>query len=507
MKNSLLEPETTTTSMKSFYQKFGLHDYPFNVYTAENESQYAASIFVHPQNYDAIKESFEEKRSIIIRGNRGTGKTALLNDLQKNTSKSSMMCIIDDYSELSLSPTTSEYYKLIISNLVIALFSSLFTETKRLQHLSREDKLFLSMLLEQYTTPVTQGELIRKIESIQLSRTQRFFKNKIDLIRAICNYGLTAGLNVVNDVIRNYYSCLPPIDQTQIRNIMPEINLNAETDFNSEDASYAMIMRICAIVKKLEYERIIVFFDKFDEDSRMENNAEIISDFISPLLTDNKLLENENIQLIISVWEVPFKRIMGIVRTQKHYCPLLSWPIDFLVTALNRRLSVFSDGMISDFKSLLDSSVDGDAINEILYLSNGNPRDLWHIFDHIFQAQYSIDSSVSKFSKKAVYQGLNDFVVNFNFYEYYPKKPKAKSNTMDVYSYMKHLLKLPSETFTKNQLNEYAQTGSSTSNYVVGMENIGLVINKKEKVNAGVLYYISDPKVVYAIKHKLDISR
>lgn len=216
MKNSLLEPETTTTSMKSFYQKFGLHDYPFNVYTAENESQYAASIFVHPQNYDAIKESFEEKRSIIIRGNRGTGKTALLNDLQKNTSKSSMMCIIDDYSELSLSPTTSEYYKLIISNLVIALFSSLFTETKRLQHLSREDKLFLSMLLEQYTTPVTQGELIRKIESIQLSRTQRFFKNKIDLIRAICNYGLTAGLNVVNDVIRNYYSCLPPIDQTQI---------------------------------------------------------------------------------------------------------------------------------------------------------------------------------------------------------------------------------------------------------------------------------------------------
>ena len=78
---------------------------------------------------------------------------------------------------------------------------------------------------------------------------------------------------------------------------------------------------------------------------------------------------------------------------------------------------------------------------------------------------------------------------------------------MDVYSYIKHLLKLNNEKFTKNQLNSLANTGSSTSNYVVGMENIGLVVNASEKVNGGVLYRINDPKVVYAMKHNLDISR
>ena len=60
-------------SMKEFYEGFGLKDYPFNVYTAENESQYANEIFVHPLNYDAIKSSYDSNRSIVIRGNRGTG--------------------------------------------------------------------------------------------------------------------------------------------------------------------------------------------------------------------------------------------------------------------------------------------------------------------------------------------------------------------------------------------------------------------------------------------------
>lgn len=78
---------------------------------------------------------------------------------------------------------------------------------------------------------------------------------------------------------------------------------------------------------------------------------------------------------------------------------------------------------------------------------------------------------------------------------------------MDVYSYIKHLLKLHSERFTKNQLKEFANTGSSTNNYVVQMEAIGLVENTHEKQNKGVVYRISDPKVVYAMKHQIDISK
>lgn len=496
-------------AMKEFYQQIGLRDYPFNMYTAENEGKYASELFVHPQSYDAIKESFDSGRSIIVRGNRGTGKTALLNDLQDSISAFDyLVCVIDDYSKLSICPTSQEYYHLIVSFLTDTLFERLFDDKNRLKKLSKEEKLFLSLLLEQYTSQVTQSELTRKIESIQLSSIKRFIKGKINLIRAIFNFGITAGLNVVNDVIRNYFAYLPPLEESQIRDIMPQINLDAELSFNAEEASYNLILRICEIAHKLGFKRVTAFFDKFDEDSRMGNDAEKISEFVSPILTDNKLLETEQIQLVISVWEVPFKRLIDVVRTQKHYCPLLEWSTPFLVSALNKRLYVFSNKTITDFQSIFSPEVSNDDINEILYLSNGNPRDLWHILNYIFQNQHLIDDNSTVLTKEAVRQGLNEFVIHFNFYEYYPKKPKAKANTMDVYSYIKHLLKLSSEFFTKNQLNEATNIGGGTiSNYVVGMENIGLIINTKEKAHGGVLYQINDPKVVYAIKNHLDISR
>lgn len=496
------------TSMKEFYESFGLADYPFNVYTAENETKYANEIFVHPSNYDAIKSSFDGNRSMVIRGNRGTGKTALLNDLFQNTDETNCLKFaIDDYSEVSLSPTNDEFYSLLICNLVSALFCRLYDEKERLKKLNQEDRKFLSYLLSDYTNQITKSELTKKIESIQLSKFKRFLKRNVNLVRAIVNYGFSAGLNVVNDVIRNYFGTLPPVDENQIRNIIPEISFETDTQFNKAKVSYQLLLRICELIQKLGYSRIVAFFDKFDEDNRMENNAETIAEFLTPFLTDNKLLENPNIQIIISVWEVPFCRILDQFRSQKHHCPLLAWPTTKLIDALNRRLHVFSNGQISDFHQILDSDVDSDTIDEIFSLANGNPRDLWHIFDRIFQAQYSTNAGKSTLTNSAVIDGLKDFVVTFNFYEYYPRKQNAKANSMDIYSYIKHLLKLPTPTFTKNQLNTLASIGSSTNNYVVGMERIGLVENTNEKENGGVLYRINDPKVVYAIKCNLDISK
>lgn len=52
-----------------------------------------------------------------------------------------------------------------------------------------------------------------------------------------------------------------------------------------------------------------------------------------------------------------------------------------------------------------------------------------------------------------------------------------------------------------------AKTGGSTNNYVVGMEKIGLIVNTNEKEKGGVLYRINDPKVVYAMRNGLDISK
>lgn len=495
-------------SFSEFYNIMGIVDYPFDLYTAENETAYADGLFVQADNYDSIKNSFEGNRSIIIRGNRGIGKTALLYDLQRKADiKNHLLCMIDDYSMLNMEPKVIDYYELIIRNLTSRLFDHLIEDKKRLKKLGKDDKVFLSMLLSKYTNQTTKVELERKIESVQLSKGKRLIKRNINMVRFILNYGLTAGLNVLNDVVRNYFAVLPPINENEIRNILPSINLDTDTEFEKINASFSLILKLCSVANKMGYKKVTVLMDKFDEDSRMKNNAEIISKFVVSLLTDNKLIENENIQVIISIWEIPFRRLLTEVRTQKHFCPLLSWSTQTLEAALNKRLFVFSKGKIDNYRKLLDNRIDENKVKDIFELSNRNPRDLWHIFNCIFLKQHEIDSCSEVITDSAVEMGMIKFVKEFNFYEYYPRNPKAKANTMDVYSYIKHLLKLSSIEFTKNQLNIQANIGSSTSNYVVGMEAIGLVVNTGEKNNGGVIYKINDPKIIYAIKNKIEISK
>ena len=111
-------------------------------------------------------------------------------------------------------------------------------------------------------------------------------------------------------------------------------------------------------------------------------------------------------------------------------------------------------------------------------------------------------------SRRALIDGLHNFVENFQFYEYYPRKKNAQKNTNDIYSYINYLLKLPKvNEFTNGELRDAASTGGSTTNYITGMMNIGLV-KKTDKKRAGgaVIYQISDPKVSYAIFHEIDIQ-
>jgi len=75
---------------------------------------------------------------------------------------------------------------------------------------------------------------------------------------------------------------------------------------------------------------------------------------------------------------------------------------------------------------------------------------------------------------------------------------------MDIYSYYAHLRKVGSEDFSKSRFNDLAGTGSSTTNYLVGMERIGL-IEKIRQERGDLIFRIRDSKIVYAINHGLDL--
>ncbi len=81
----------------------------------------------------------------------------------------------------------------------------MINEEKRLKKLKKEDRLFLSMLLFQYTSSTTKRELEEKIENIQLSKIKKIIKKNLNFVRFVTNYGLSAAVNLINDFKKLLY--------------------------------------------------------------------------------------------------------------------------------------------------------------------------------------------------------------------------------------------------------------------------------------------------------------
>ena len=204
----------------------------------------------------------------------------------------------------------------------------------------------------------------------------------------------------------------------------------------------------------------------------------------------NNLLLNPNIQLITSVWEIPFQYLSTVFRESKVSVYYIQLGTAQLEVVLYHRLSVYSNRKMTDYKNLFDSDVLESDLNDLDELANSNPRDLCGIFNAVFKAQYSVDRSSHLISRRALIDGLYKFVKDFQFYEFYPRKKATQKNTNDIYSYINYLLKLPKvNEFTNGELRNAASTGGSTTNYIIGMMNIGLVKNTDRKRLGGAVIY------------------
>lgn len=492
---------------KEFYQSFKLKEFPFNTFTTEHEIGIAKKIFISQGEYDPIIDAFKAERTIIVLGERGSGKTAILEDFKRlSNDKNQLVTIIHDYSSLNNPTNSTEIYKIIITNLLIELFTKINSASFKLLFLKKEDKLLLSYLLAEFLPSVSQNHLRDKISNIQVPIYNQLINKIYNAFRRPLNYGGTVAKNVLYQYFLKHYSFLPIIEnENQIHEFFPELNLNVDYNFFTQDISFSLLKKVGLIIDKLGFKKPIIFLDRLDEDQRFENDADVISEFITPFLTDGNLLSVQEVQLVFFIWSTPFRFIEDLVRTQKYYCPSLKWSKEDLQKLLNRRLSYYSDSKVTNYKVLFEANID-DSIDEIFKLANANPRDLIHLFKTLFEEQYNIDLNSNTINKETIKLALNKFVTSFNYYEYYPRKSNARANSMDIYSYAAHLLKLDNEEFTKNQLNDKAGTGSSTNNYVSSMEKIGLIENVRQDKGVAI-YKIKDAKIVYSLNNNLDLRK
>jgi Cdc6-like AAA superfamily ATPase len=68
-------------SFQDFYKNMGFMEYPFAIFTSESEQARQKELFFDTSLYSPIVENFLSGNTIILSGDRGTGKTAILYDL------------------------------------------------------------------------------------------------------------------------------------------------------------------------------------------------------------------------------------------------------------------------------------------------------------------------------------------------------------------------------------------------------------------------------------------
>lgn len=496
-----------TISFTDFYKNVGFIDYPFRDKTSEKEDR--KKLFINPPDYSSLEDAVATNYTTIISGNRGSGKTIILSDLETKYNKEKLVCFINNYESISLQANKLQFYSLILQNMTKHLLIYFANNRKNLKNISKENKLFLSFLISKYSDNITDEQLYSQIENIQLNSIQRIINKISRPLTCLVNYGSTAVTNFGNEFLtRHFGTYLPPITEGSIRKIFPDIHFAITNDFKSAEISYSLLDKSLKIISEITNCIPLVVFDRLDEDTRLENDSEIISNFIKDLICDNQLLLNPHIQLLISVWSIPFSYLNTVFRRSKHYVYDIRWNFGQLEIVLNRRLQVYSNNCITDYRKLFAKNIDATDIEDIIKLSNSNPRDLWSIFDKIYHAQYEIDKNSLVLCKQAVKLGLKYFVQDFEFYEYYPRRKNAHKNTNDVYSYTKHLLKLKNtDEFTEQELRLAAISGGSTHNYITGMEKIGLIVKTDGKRTGGaVIYKVKDPKVTFAIYNNIDIE-
>lgn len=493
-----------SVSFDDFCKKFGFVEYPFNSYTSENEVDRAEALFINTSLYSPIVQAFDNKQTVLLTGDRGTGKTAIIYDFMRRlNSKDAITVSIDDFSSLPEEYSSVQFYEFLTRHLSEELFKKIASDKKSGSKLSRDDRVLLSYYYARFTNQATKNVVVRKVSDLQNGFATKVGVYIYNILKVPVNMGANLTVHFVGNLISRSMGLTEPPHSWN--DYFPELTINVDNDFHDAEGSFEALVRLTELSKKVGYTRVVFAFDKVDEDSRLGNAAEKISLFIKPILTDNKFLLSGQFQVIIALWVIPFNMLRDQTRTQKLYSPIIQWDSGDLITAFDRRVAVFSRSERKHF-DIISSSLDGAGRSKFLSLSNKNPRDLWHLCDKVFRAQYRIDSSSANISKEAFELGMDDFVKGFNFYEYYPRPTRAKSNSLDVYSYAKHLLKLKGSEFTKNQLNEAAGIGSSIHNYVAGMRSMGLI---EESGNSGgsTTYSIRDPKIVHALDRGIEISK
>jgi len=413
--------------MPKLLDTLGFKDNPFANYVAENEPN-IEQYFVRPPYFDAVATRGQARRSLVIFGARGAGKSATRLTFYKDCwtkrqkdEPAPLAVALDDFSRIAatglanveLGKFVAEVGYLTVEAVLLWL-AALDDEERKLQleTMTSEQEALVIALVDRFY--MSRPELVRSAsvrEPLKLlnqawhKRTKLWVEKRWDAVAGLISSIGAALAKRATDT------------DDQIDAGLRELLKSNPSQWSEGQYARALLSRFAAFAKAFGFTGVVVLVDKVDETPNTNNSANATANLLFPLLSTTQLLEVEDFAWLFFLWDKVKDGFSGneqAVRLDKIAHATIQWQDSFLRSLVGKRLDYFSTGAITAFNQLCDQSMLADhAIGEIIQLCMRSPRELIRVLDatvrehdelygtsgiHSLLMQDSVDRALDKYT-------------------------------------------------------------------------------------------------------------
>jgi hypothetical protein len=329
---------------------------------------------------------------------------------------------------------------------------------------------------------------------------RRLFNRNLKLINGVVN----GAIKITSSVVRQSMGLPESDDVTTNTAIFEEIPISEinslsmkEVVDKGNDKLLAMLRLLVDIALKLNYESIVVLFDKIDEFAEINADINKVAEFTLQILTDTDLLYTNKLSIVFSLWS-EVKRTLNNrgVRFDKFQDIDISWRDEELEHIIDKRLYYYSiDKRVPvTLRSLI--SFDNDR-KTILNLAGGSPRSLISLMSRLYDEEMgnaAANGNVVSFSSATISTGLVEFCRRFDYESLQPSKVSDKNN---YYNWLNKVLLMKKPYFTISEICSVFNIKATTARtYISQMEKLG-IISPDASGGDDTIYRTTDPRINY----------
>lgn len=489
-------------------ENLGFRQNPFSKKSAEQELDVLENIFYEPNYYQALMQTLSSGDSRFIIGQRGHGKTAVINKLVEDLERKHDLFVIkiDRFDTIPIKKNETAFLKLILKESVTKLGIFLVKNDHLIKKLDASEKEKLALLMRFFFKTLSKKEytdtynhlhkvkiknwLIRAFNRIGLKPVNTLTSTAVSVTSSFIRQSLNIEGADTKETYREYFGELKEIDYSKI---------DIEKENLSKDHLKHFLDELLQIFGSLEFKSAIVLFDKIDEYQELGQDVSRIATFTSEILSDTDLLMNKSLAIGFSLWSELKNELGGVVRFDKFGSIDVRWKSKDLEPLIDRRISFFSKNRNKKFTDLVQNEIDR---NEVIKLAHKSPRDLISLLSEIYLEQANSNQNVTFFDSSSISKGMINFCMNYDYDSLHSSKT---GKNKEIKAMINRILPVRQTRFTAKQLTDtFNQTPAQSEGQIKLMTQYKLVREDDILGNNGAKYYeVSDPKIEFLIKRTI----